>query len=104
MSLSASGRIWDDAESPEVARLARRFEAEWRKAPEAKPDPRDYLPDDPAIRPAALLALLRLDLTLRWRTHRRHPVEWYLERYPELVGESVLALLYEEYCLREEAG
>ena len=32
------------------------------------------------------------------------PIEWYRDRYPELDGESLVALLYEEYCLREEAG
>ena len=32
------------------------------------------------------------------------PIEWYRDRYPELDDESLVALLYEEYCLREEDG
>ncbi len=39
-----------------------------------------------------------------WRRASACPVEWYRDRYPELDGESLVALLYEEYCLREEAG
>ena len=35
---------------------------------------------------------------------KRRPLEWYRDRYPELDGESLVALLYEEYCLREEDG
>jgi serine/threonine protein kinase/Tfp pilus assembly protein PilF len=31
-------------------------------------------------------------------------VEWYGERFPELDGDGLVELLYEEYCLREEAG
>ena len=59
---------------------------------------------DPALRPAALLALLRVDLAQRWQALERVPVEWYRDRYPELDGEALVALIYEEYCLREEAG
>ena len=51
-----------------------------------------------------LLALLRADLVLRWSAQEQCPIEWYRERYPELDDESLVALLYEEYCLREEAG
>ena len=32
MSLSASGRTWEEASSPAAVRLARRFEAAWRDA------------------------------------------------------------------------
>ncbi len=35
---------------------------------------------------------------------KRRPLEWYRDRYPELDGDSLVALLYEEYCLREEDG
>ena len=84
--------------------LVERYEADWRSSPGSRPDPAEYLPDDPVQRPAALLALLRADLALRWRMQERRPIEWYRDRYPELDGESLVALLYEEYCLREEAG
>ena len=32
------------------------------------------------------------------------PIEWYRDQFPELDDELLVALLYEEYCLREEAG
>jgi serine/threonine protein kinase/Tfp pilus assembly protein PilF len=104
MSLGASGRTWEDAGSPDIALLTRRFEARWRSSDAPRPDPADYLPSEPSFRPAALLALLRADLALHWETGQRVGVEWYLERYTELDGEARVALLYEEYCLREEAG
>lgn len=104
MSLGASGRIWEDAGSPDIALLTRRYEARWRRSDAAKPDPTDYLPSDPSLRPAALLALLRVDLALCWEIGQPVAIEYYLERYAELDGESLVALLYEEYCLREEAG
>ena len=31
-------------------------------------------------------------------------MEWYRDQFPELDGEALVALLYEEYCLREERG
>ncbi len=104
MGLTTSSRIWDDASSPLVARLARQYEDDWRTSPGRRPEPGDYLPADPDLRPAALLALLRIDLSLRWGARERVPVEWYCDRFPELGSESLVALLYEEYCLREEAG
>jgi hypothetical protein len=104
MGLTTSNRIWDDASSPLVARLARQYEADWRSSPGRRPEPRDYLPGEPDLRPAALLELLRIDLALRRGARERVFVEWYRDRYPELGGESLMALLYEEYCLREEAG
>lgn len=104
MGPTTSSRIWDDVSLPIVARLARRYETDWRGSPGRRPEPRDYLPADPDLRPAALLALLRIDLDLRWGARERVAVEWYRDRYPELGSESLVALLYEEYCLREEAG
>jgi serine/threonine protein kinase len=62
------------------------------------------LPADPCQRPTVLLELLRADLVLRWGARERRSVEWYRERFPELDHESMVALLYKEYCLREESG
>ncbi|RUL88786.1 protein kinase domain-containing protein [Tautonia sociabilis] len=102
---TTSGRTWDDASSPAAARLARRFEDDWRRSPpHGRPDPARYLPDSPDQRPGAWLALLRADLGLRWEAGDRHPVERYLERYPDLDDQVLVGLLYEEFCLREEAG
>jgi eukaryotic-like serine/threonine-protein kinase len=104
MGLTSSSRIWNDASSPLVTRLARQYEDDWWNSPGRRPEPRDYLPAAPDLRPAALLALQRIDLSLRWGAREQVPVEWYRDRFPELDGEALVALLYEEYCLREEAG
>ncbi len=104
MSRIQSGAFWDDASTPGIALLLRRYETDWRRSTGYRPDPRDYLPDDVAEHPAALSALVRADLVLGWRAREPRPIEWYHARYPELDGESLLALIYEEYCLREEAG
>jgi serine/threonine protein kinase/tetratricopeptide (TPR) repeat protein len=113
MSLSASGRTWEEASSPAAVRLARRFEAAWRDASDSDsrsgrgrdrghPDPDDFLPDDPSAYPGARLALLRADLALRWEEGERVGAEWYRERYRDLGDETLVALIYEEFCLREE--
>ncbi|WP_169974726.1 protein kinase domain-containing protein [Tautonia rosea] len=102
---TSSGRTWDDASSPAAARLAQRFEDDWRRSPpEARPDPVSYLPADPAERPGAWLALLRADLGLRWDEGEAVSVEHYRSRYPDLDEQTLVALLYEEFCLLEETG
>src|SRR6188472_947965 len=108
MSLSASGRTWEEASSPAAVRLARRFETAWRDAAEGHghgrghPDPYDFLPDDMHAYPGARLALLRADLSLRWEDGERVGADWYRRRYPDLGDETLVALIYEEFCLREE--
>src|SRR5262245_50579749 len=102
MSSMALGRTWDEVASPDVVGLARRFEAAWRAAPDIRPDPIAFLLDEPDARPGAFLALLRTDLALRREAGEPVGVEWYRARYPTLDGESLVALIYEEYCLREE--
>src|SRR5947209_5101720 len=104
MSSIALGRTWDEATTPEVVGLTRRFEAAWRAAPGARPDPTDFLPDHPGARPGALLALLRADLALHREAGEPVGIEGYRRRYPALDAEGLVALIYEEYCLREEAG
>jgi serine/threonine protein kinase/regulator of sirC expression with transglutaminase-like and TPR domain len=98
------GQLADDASSPQLALVVRKYEADWRSSTRYRPDPRDYLCDAGEDRRAALLALLRADLVLSHRFAEARPVEWYMSRYPELDAESLLALIYEEFCLREEAG
>ncbi len=104
MSLMRSVRGWDDGSSPAITLLVRRYEADCRSSAGFRPDPREYLPDDMGQRPAALLALLQADLVSRWKAQEPCPIEWYCDLYPELDREALVALLYEEYCLREEAG
>ncbi|HEV3164698.1 MAG TPA: protein kinase, partial [Isosphaeraceae bacterium] len=101
----AEGRTWDEASSPEAAQRAQRYEDAWRSSTELiRPEPSDFLPEQPAQRPGALLAILRTDLALRWEAGERRAVEWYRERHPELGSDGLVGLLYEEFCLREEAG
>lgn len=96
--------IWDEADSFGPAQLVRRFEAAWKASDGRRPDPSDYLPAQPGSDPAALLALLRSDLTLRREAGEPVRLEDYRDRFPELEGAGLVALLYEDYCLREEAG
>src|SRR5262249_41362132 len=95
---------WDDSSYPALTLLVQRYEADWRSAQGSRPEPREYLPKDPGQRPAALLTLLRADLVLRFGARERCRVEGYRDRYPELDEASLVALVYEEYCLGEEAG
>ncbi|SIO46497.1 Serine/threonine protein kinase [Singulisphaera sp. GP187] len=102
MSLSTSGRTWEDASSPVAVRVARRFEAAWRRSKGRRPEPDDFLPPESLDRPGARLALLRADIGLRWEIGEKVHVEWYRDRYPDLGDETLVALIYEEFCLREE--
>ena len=114
MSRSAPGCTWEEAASPVADRLVRQFEADWRATDESqarpaaasrtRPDPANYLPGDPHERTPALLALLRAELTLRFRAGESAQVEEYRHRHPELAPDALVALAYEEFCLREEAG
>jgi eukaryotic-like serine/threonine-protein kinase len=104
MTLSMAGRTWDQASSPSATRLARQFEAAWRAsgAGQARPDPLAFVPDESDCRNGDRLALLRTELTLLWEDGRKLPVEEYLKRFPDLDDETCVALIYEEFCLREE--
>ena len=106
MNLSASRRTWEEASSPAAVRLARKYEQEWRdsEARGKKPDLRKFLDcagtdvDDTGVR----LAVLRADMTLRWDIGEKVGAQWYLDRYHDLGEDTVVALIYEEFCLREE--
>ncbi|AGA25279.1 serine/threonine-protein kinase [Singulisphaera acidiphila] len=102
MSLSTSGRTWEDASSPVAVHVARRFETAWRRSKGRRPEPDDFLPPNGLDRPGARLALLRADIALRWEAGEKVMVEWYRDRYPDLGDETLVALIYEEFCLREE--
>ena len=108
MTSSATGRTWDNADAPSVTRAARLFDAAWRNAikngGKTLPDPRRFLDPNTPDLPAALLALLRAELAARFALGPREPLEGIFDRYPELNGEARVGLIYEEYCLREEAG
>jgi serine/threonine protein kinase/tetratricopeptide (TPR) repeat protein len=104
MALVDHGRAWDEASSPSAARQVRSFEHAWRMNPADPPDPCDFLPGDADRRPGVLLALLRADLTLRRASGRPVHFEAYCRGWPDLPDDVVVALAYEDFCLREEAG
>ena len=97
---------WDGAASPSAGQLADRFEEAWRASPDRKPKPnlRDFLPKTKAERPSCLLALLRVELALRYEAGESPQVETYHDEYAELDEDGLVALIYEDFCLREEAG
>ena len=105
MSLSTSGRTWDEASSPSAVALARRYESAWNAAGDRsrRPDLAGFLVEA-GDRPGARLALLRADLTLRWEVGERPDPRDYRRRFPGLGDEAFVALVYEEFCLREETG
>src|SRR5262249_10232816 len=97
MSLSTSGRTWDEATSPPAVALARRFEAAWRQAPDParRPDLGAFLAQA-GDRPGARLALLRAEMALRWEAGERPDAASYRDRFPGLGDETFVALVYEE--------
>jgi serine/threonine protein kinase/Tfp pilus assembly protein PilF len=102
---SPSGRTWEQAATPAAARLARKFEADWRASQRGdRPDPRAFLPEAAGEISGVLLALLRAELSLRRDAGESIALEDYRGRYPELGHEALVGLIYEEFCLREEAG
>ncbi len=108
MSVAASGRTWEEASSPDAVRLTRGYEAAWQRALKSgsRLDPAEFLSKlgaDGKL-PGARLAILRSDLSLRWDVGDRVSADWYLNRFPDLTEESLVALIYEEFCLFEENG
>jgi serine/threonine protein kinase/Tfp pilus assembly protein PilF len=104
MSPTTLGKTWELATSPAVARITSRFESAWQEQPGRPPEPRAFLPDDPENQSGVLLAILRIDMAERRRARLIATLEWYREQYPELGDEGLIALIYEEFCLREEEG
>ena len=99
-----SDPIWEEADASGPKLLVRRFEAAWRADRDGRPDPADFLPSGRAIDPASLLALLRSDLILHHEAGEPLRVETYRDSFPGMPEAVLVALLYEEYCLREEKG
>ena len=107
MSLDpTTGRIWDEA------RVARRRPA-WPGGsrppggpprPGRRPDPGDFLARRPRPGPAPCSPCSAPTSASAGRPARRSGAERYRDRYPDLGAETLVALVYEEFCLREEAG
>ena len=66
----------------------------------------EYLPDAAAIRRAALVELIKVDLEYRWlRSGRPKRLADYCLEFPELLAEPLPAdLLYEEFRVRRDSG
>lgn len=105
MSLSSSvGQTWEAASAPGAVQAAKRYESALLANPSHPPDPYAFLPEPPEVRPAALLAILRVKLAHEFTANHGFRVESLIDQYAEMNRDSLTALLYEEYCLREEAG
>ena len=78
----------------------RRFEAAWQSGDTPAID--EFMPADDAMRQAALVELVHIDLERRLKRGERARVESYLARYPMLARDAaaVVELLAEEYVLR----
>ncbi len=105
MSVMARSQTWEDASSPAVERLNRRFEKDWRAATSgSRPNLEAYIPTDGSDVNGLRLALLRTEMALRFEAGERVEIDEYLRRYPNLDQDSLVALIYEQFCLLEEAG
>src|SRR5271157_517558 len=108
MNVAASGRTWEEASSPDALRLTRGYEEAWQRAELAgsRLDPAEFLSRLRAGQevPGARLAILRTDLSMRWDAGDRVGPHWYLDRFPDLGEDCLVALAYEEFCLLEEDG
>ncbi len=106
MSLSASRRTWEEAASPAAVRLAQEYEQAWRDSDVGghRPDPVKFLGHSasPRAEPGARLAILRADMGLRWENGEKVGAQWYFDRYTDLGEDTIVALVYEEFCLQEE--
>ncbi len=107
MNLSAHRRTWEEASSPAAVRLAQQYEEAWRDRfarSAQKADIAQFLRDGGSDSDSAgeRLALLRTDMGLRWEVEDKIRAETYFERYPDLDADTRVALIYEEFCLREE--
>jgi serine/threonine protein kinase/predicted ATPase len=80
-----------------------RFEMAWRESPRPAID--KYLPSGDPLRQRTLIELVHIDLELRLKRGENARVEEYLERYPELARDRVIALelIGAEYELRQRS-
>src|SRR6185503_2925495 len=71
------------------------------------PTLRDFLPQgNLALQVVAVVELIKIDLEQRHQRGLWHPLEWYAEKFPEMLhaGEPPCDLIYEEYHVRKSAG
>ena len=107
MSVSAGRRTWEEAASPAAVHLAQKYEQAWRDSDPAgrRPNLQLFLGQagSSSDGPGAAGRLLRAGYGgCGWEMGERVSAQWYLDRYLELGEDTIVALIYEEYCLREE--
>jgi len=105
MNVSAGRRTWEEASSPAAVRLAQQYEQAWRDSshPRHRPKLDDFLAQSTALdAQAARLALFRADMGLKWEAGEKIAAQWYFDHYAGLSEDEIVALVYEEFCLREE--
>jgi serine/threonine protein kinase/Tfp pilus assembly protein PilF len=105
MSVSAGRRTWEEASSPAAVRLVQQYEQAWRRSNHSRhrPSVDEFLArSTPLDAQAARLALFRADMSLRWEAGERVAADWYIDHYAGLSEDELVALAYEEFCLREE--
>src|SRR5262245_12255908 len=108
MSRIASFANLTDREWERLQQAADRLEEAWRlAAPTAVVNLNIYapLPGDP-LRPVILCELVKTDLEIRCRRGQTVALEQYLERYPELGGQSadLPIIVYQDYRVRHLYG
>ncbi len=59
-----------------------------------------------ALQVVAVVELIKIDLDHRHARNLWHPLEWYAQKYPEMLhaGEPPIDLIYEEFQVRKSAG
>jgi len=89
------------AQLERLATIVARFEHDWQQGNRRPLD--DYLPDEPVLRDAVLRELVRAELEFRLEAGEPARVETYLERYPELAGQTtfLVNLVARECRLRQ---
>jgi serine/threonine protein kinase len=68
---------------------------------------REFLPQgNLALQVVAVVELIKIDLEQRHSRGLWHPLEWYAEKFPEMLhaGEPPCDLIYEEFHVRKSAG
>lgn len=78
----------------------------WETAAEP-PTLREFLPEgNLALQVVAVVELIKIDLEQRHSRGLWHPLEWYAEKFPEMLhaGEPPCDLIYEEYHVRKSTG
>ncbi len=94
----------DGMEPRQMVEIVRRYLQDCRHG---QPDLEDYLGVPKEAAPISLLvALVKAEMNDRFSRGMEASVAAYLERFPRLTvhKDRVISLVYEEYCLREEAG